>query len=203
MEDLEEEIWKDVVGYEGTYEVSSFGRVKSLARTVFVNKHYQPIRERILAINMNTGKYSVVELSMFGKHKTTLVHRLVAAAFIPNPNNLATINHIDGNKQNNRVGNLEWMTQLDNVRHAISIGIGTSGCTGRFNEKHHRSKVVYQYDLNGVFIKQFPSLSEVGRQLNVTICAVSMCIRNPKRLKQVRGYRWSYERFDVFPPYVS
>lgn len=199
---MEEEIWKDVVGYEGTYMVSSLGRVKSLERTIPINGHYQFVRERFLAINMNTGKYSCTNLSLEGKHRTVLVHRIVAKAFIPNPNNFATINHIDGDKQNNRVDNLEWMTQLDNVRHAILTGLKTHGRTGRINEKNPSSKIVYQYDLDGKFIKQFPSLSEVGRELSVTIGAVSMCILNPKRLKQVRGYRWSYELFDVFPPYV-
>jgi len=106
------EIWKDVVGYEGLYQVSNIGRVKSCDRIVSAgdnNHEYQHIKEKILNCK-SYGKYVQVVLSKEGKVKCFGVHRLVAQAFIPNPYNLPCVNHKDTVKTNNRVNNLEWCT---------------------------------------------------------------------------------------------
>ena len=103
-----EEIWKDIEGYEGLYQVSNMGRVKSVERMKWSGKCYYKAPERILKPRKNGGGYLVVMLSKNGKVKTCRVHRLVATAFIPNPNNLPQINHIDENKGNNHMENLEW-----------------------------------------------------------------------------------------------
>ena len=117
---MNEELWKDIKGYEGLYQVSSFGRIKSLLGW---NGHKYVYREKILNPYMQNSKgtyyRSVVKLKKNGKAKDYKVHRLVAQAFIPNPNNLPQINHIDGNPLNNNVNNLEWCTQKYNVNHAI------------------------------------------------------------------------------------
>lgn len=119
MKDKEE--WKPIKGYEGIYEISNYGRVKSLKGW---DGHKYISRERILAPSkQQTNKYymrSIVGLIKEGKREMHKVHRLVARAFIPNPNNYKIVNHKDGNPLNNRVNNLEWCSQKMNIDHAIN-----------------------------------------------------------------------------------
>ena len=105
------EIWKDIEGYEGLYQVSNKGRVKSLKRKICSNSNhkYNTLSEKLLKLS-GGGKYIQVILCKDGKTSAKLVHRLVAQAFIPNPNNLPCVNHKDENKKNNDVRNLEWCT---------------------------------------------------------------------------------------------
>lgn len=123
------EIWKDIAGYEGLYQASNFGRVKALKRPIsYINKYGNPTntftKEHIMHPS-NVGRgwkehngYLSVALQVKNKQKRYNVHRLVAQAFIPNPENKPQVNHIDGNKHNNRVDNLEWATREENMRHA-------------------------------------------------------------------------------------
>ena len=115
-----DEEWKPIEGYEGIYEISNYGRVKSL---IGWNGHQYIKRERVLApyTERNNKNYmrSRVKLIKNGEKKDAKVHRLVAKAFIPNPNNYKAVNHIDGNPLNNKVDNLEWCTQKENIIHAI------------------------------------------------------------------------------------
>ena len=107
-----QEIWKDIEGYEGLYQVSNKGRVKSLKRKICSNSNnhkYNTLSEKLLKLS-GGGKYIQVILCKDGKTSAKLVHRLVAQAFIPNPNNLPCVNHKDENKKNNDVRNLEWCT---------------------------------------------------------------------------------------------
>lgn len=114
------EIWKDVEGYEGLYQVSNLGRVKSLTHYI-IKENYKPreVKGKILTPFFDRPKgYMSVSLSKNNKIKLQRIHRLVAQAFIPNPDNLIQINHKDGNKSNNNVENLEWCSCKDNIRHA-------------------------------------------------------------------------------------
>lgn len=122
------EFWKDVSGYEGLYQVSNLGRVKSLPRTVRTRYGTGVRKEKILQGGSYPNGYVFVCLCKDGEKKMRMIHRLVAEAFIPNPLNLPTVNHRDGNKQHNWVGNLEWCTQGDNLKHAIEIGLVESQC---------------------------------------------------------------------------
>ena len=123
IEQPDKERWKDVVGYEGLYQVSNLGRVKSLDRTLLgKNSIEYKVRGKIRKISCIGKGYQKIQLSKEGNSKNFLIHRLVAQAFIPNPENLPIVNHIDGNTHNNHVSNLEWVTQSENINHAIKIG---------------------------------------------------------------------------------
>ena len=114
------EIWKDIEGYEGLYQVSNLGRVKSIygwCGNRFVK------RTKILKLKINNKGYTKVYLYKNKKSKMFFVHRLVAMAFVPNPNNLPQVNHKDGNKLNNSIGNLEWCTCSENIKHAYKTGL--------------------------------------------------------------------------------
>ena len=111
------EIWKDIKGFEGLYQVSNLGRVKSL-------KYMKSDKEMVLKSGKNKGGYSLVRLTASGK-QYYLIHRLVAEAFIANSQNLPCVNHIDGDKSNNTVENLEWVSHKENTRHAFDTGLIT------------------------------------------------------------------------------
>lgn len=165
-----QEIWKDVKGYEGLYQVSSLGRVKSLSREVKgrgASKRFIP--ERILKPNNNGHGYENVILSKNGKIKGKGVHRLVAEAFIPNPNNKKEVNHIDGIKDENYIENLEWVTRKENSRHAhengfVKISKGAN---------HYKSKKVYSERLG----KEFVSIKEAAEYLFLSTPSVSKVLR--------------------------
>ena len=111
---MSEEIWKPVVGYEGLYEVSNTGRVRSLDRYDRMNRFW---KGRILNLHTDTGGYLYAQLYLNGKGKNYLVHRMVAQAFIPNPDNLPQVNHKDENKINDCVENLEWCSREYNINY--------------------------------------------------------------------------------------
>lgn len=116
------EIWKPIKGYEGIYEISNFGKVKSIRYFNHVNNKIYS-REKILKLSLNEKGYFRVGLYKSGKEIKFKVHRLVAENFIPNPNKYNEVNHIDGNKQNNCVDNLEWCTHSHNIKEAVKLGL--------------------------------------------------------------------------------
>jgi hypothetical protein len=116
------EEWKDITGFEGFYQISNFGRVKSLG-----GKCGSAIRKpSIRSISLTKDGYEKVRLLKDGKDKTVRIHRLVAEAFIPNPEGKDTVNHIDGNKKNNHVSNLEWADRSEQLYHAYKLGLKQS-----------------------------------------------------------------------------
>lgn len=173
---MKKEIWKDIKGYEGLYQVSNFGRVKSL-----VNNKGQ-YREKILNPIIGNGYYRV-RLFKNKQNKLYSVHRLVAEAFIPNPDNLPQVNHRDENKLNNSVDNLEWCDNKFNMNYG----------TARQRMVEKQSKKVYQYDLEGNLIKIYNSVSETEKDGFMTT-AVSACCRNEKYRHTHKGYRWEYKK---------
>lgn len=121
-----EEVWKEIEGYEGLYEVSNFGRIRSLDRVAITYSNggtqVRKGRIRVGTVDKSTG-YVKLLLCKNAVQVSYTLHRLVALAFIPNPENKPHVNHKDGNKANNHVDNLEWCTALENVQHAISTGL--------------------------------------------------------------------------------
>lgn len=130
------EIWKTVEGFEN-YQVSNLGRVKSLEKYYLMrNKHPLLLAEKILKLS-KSNKYLSIGFCINGKQKRISIHRLVALAFIPNLENKPMVNHIDGNKLNNRVENLEWCTAKENTIHSFKIGVNK----GNIGEKHPMVKI--------------------------------------------------------------
>lgn len=176
------EIWKDINGYEGLYQVSNLGRVKSFSKTVnnYPNcTRVLPEKIRIGGVNKALG-YRMLSLSKDGKTKQFFVHRLVAEAFVPNPNNYPMVNHKDEDKTNNNSSNLEWCTAKYNMAYS-----NVFGCAKKKN-----SKPVRQYDFDGNFIKEYASANEAGRELGVMPYCISFCCQG--KIGSVKGYLWKY-----------
>lgn len=171
---MNKEIWKPVVGYENLYEVSNFGRVKSLPRNSTVKY------ARILKSHTNRYGYLHVNLYKNNKRKDFLVHRLVAEAFIPNPDNLPVVNHKDENPSNNFSTNLEWCT------YEYNINYGTS----QQRKSHKLSKPVCQYTLDNELIKIWSSLTECKNKEGFNIGHIYECCRGIR--KTHKGFKWSY-----------
>lgn len=139
MINLNNEVWKDVPDFEGHYQISNFGRVRSILTS------QGTYRERLRKTYLDRNGYENVDLWKLNKQYKQLVHRLVAKAFIPNPENKPTINHIDGIKHNNDLRNLEWVTQSENLVHASETGlIDKEACKQRMlGTKSKNSKSSY------------------------------------------------------------
>lgn len=180
------EIWKDVIGYEGLYQVSNLGKIK---RVMFTNGKYSFKKERLLNKFLING-YEKVELNKNGIGKPKFIHRLVAEAFIPNPENKLQVNHIDGNKQNNCISNLEWATPSENTKHAYMTGLAKSPNINKYGNLNHSSKEVIQYDLKNIKIKTYGSTKEVMRVTGYDSSCIARCCRG--KLKTAYGYVWRY-----------
>nr|DAQ31525.1 MAG TPA: homing endonuclease [Caudoviricetes sp.] len=131
-----QEIWKDIEGYEGLYQVSNFGRVKSLDRYVLRNENTLFVKGIVLS-QLNNRGYLTVRLCNSGKYKNYLVHKLVANAFIHNDNNYSEINHIDENKHNNYVDNLEWCDRKYNVNYGSRADKFSNSMKGKLAGKNN------------------------------------------------------------------
>ena len=175
------EIWKPIAETNGLYEISTTGCIKR--------------GKRILKAN-TWNIYKVVRLKLNGKYKTCYVHRLVAEAFIANPENKDLVNHKDGNKLNNSVNNLEWCTKQENEKHAWEHGLKekiriTSKENAKIARLYINNKIpVMQTDMNGNLIKIWDSATDAMKELKIDGSAITKCCRG--KLKQSGGYRWQY-----------
>ena len=168
------EIWKDIKGYEGLYQVSNTGKVRSL------NYHRMGVIRELKLIKHHCG-YLEIGLKKNGKRKIFKVHRLVAEAFIPNPDNLPQVNHKDECKTNNCVDNLEWCDVSYNCNY------------GTRNERMSRKlfKTVLQFTLNGDFIKEYESVKEVTELLGLKQSTLSSALTG--RNRTAGGFIWKYK----------
>lgn len=166
-----EEIWKDIKGYEGLYQISTYARVRSLGN----GKSLNPIKNKaqILKGWINDAGYHIVDLHKDGKRRHLRVHRLYAIAFIDNPNNLPEVNHKDGNKLNITINNLEWTTKVGNVIHAWENGLANTR-----GEKNGRSKLT-QLQINEIREKHKTGLytnTLLGKMFGVEQPTISMIV---------------------------
>lgn len=184
-----EEIWKPIKNYENVYEISNFGNVRSLDRQkTLINGTIKVIKGKILKKQRSRGKeyYSVGLYDNNGKQHVYQIHRLVAQAFVPNPNNFTIVNHLDENKQNNHVDNLEWTTIENNNQYS-------------YNKHPERKNVIeiLQYTLEGDFVKKWNSIKEAAEYLNTKQGNISECLRGNS--KSSSGYIWKYYYDDNYP----
>jgi hypothetical protein len=163
------EIWKDVVGYEGLYQVSNLGNVKRLSVNKLNGRFFSICKEKILKDKKNKYGYVNITLTNDGNVKTFLSHRLVAIAFIPNLKNKPCVNHINGIKYDNRVENLEWVTAKENTKHAYDTGLqksvkGELHCQSILTEKkvlEIRASNLKQKDLAVIYNVGYKLISQI------------------------------------------
>lgn len=167
------ETWKDIKDYEGCYQVSNLGRVKSLERTVKRGTNFLPIKERILKSYINTDGYLMVDLRKDGKRKTTRIHRIVGEAFITNLENKPEINHKDGIKINNEPENLEWCTHGENIKHAFKSGLRNNRGENNPRAKLTWKKVKEIRSLKGKF-----SLRKLGKMYDIDSTVIGDIFNN-------------------------
>ena len=152
------EEWKDIKGYEGIYQISSFGRVYSVKNNIFISQ------------SVRANGYMQISLHKDGKRKPVLVHRLVAEAFIPNPENKETVNHLDEDKTNNRVDNLEWATVKENCNYGTHTERVVS----------HKRHPVYLLETNTIY----KSLAEAARQTGINVSTICNNLSLPDEKKR-------------------
>jgi hypothetical protein len=185
------EIWKDIKNFEGYYQVSNLGRIRSITRKVSVVNGSRTTKGQILKPLKTKNGYYRIDLRLNQSHNYFLIHRLVAQTFIPNPNNYPYINHKDSNPLNNNVNNLEWCTQSYNIKYAYTNGNAkpTAGCFKKGCIPHNLSKVA-QYDKQGNLIEIYASVKLASKSINRTTTSIFYCLAG--RTKSCGGYIWRY-----------
>lgn len=181
---MDKEVWKNINGYEGLYQVSNLGRIKSLRR--FKSDHSKKVlvKERFLLGHTrrpNTNDYLNVVLSKNGECKRYAIHRLVAQEFIDNPNGKPQVNHIDGNKQNNRADNLEWCTNQENCRHYV------------LNDLHKKHKRIVQCDLSGEKLRTWELFVDIENELGIDKRLIHRCCNHKDNVQKAKGFIWKFE----------
>ena len=185
------EIWKDIKDYEEMYQVSNLGNIKSLKRKIKNNGTYGGLctyNERTLRQFVDTCGYYFVNLCKDGIRKRIRVHRIVAQEFLKNPNHYNEINHIDGNKLNNNVLNLEYCTHQHNTKEAWRLGLIHPNF--KLGKDHHNSKSIQQFNKDGVFIKEWDCARQAERELGIANQNISHCCNG--KCKTAGGYIWRF-----------
>lgn len=176
------EEWRDIKGYEGLYQVSNEGRVKSVDRVIETPNNIRNYKSKILVQTEKWCGYYEVSLYKNGKREHKSIHRLVAEAFIPNPQNKQCVDHINGIRNDNKVENLRWCTQQENNSFELAVE----------HQKNNpaKSKQVYQYTLDGNLVAIYPSTMEAERNGFYNTLISRCCLGKQETHK---GYRWSYK----------
>lgn len=180
---MNEEIWNDIKGYEGLYQVSNKGNVKSLERTCKTKWYVRRVKERIYAQSLDRYGYPIVTLHKNGKRSTFTVHKLVASAFLKKPDGCNSINHIDENKQNNNLENLEWCTVQENNAYG----------TRAERIAQNQQQPILQCDLEGNVIKEWPGMNAVSRETGYDQGLISKVCNNVYRHRTAYGFKWKFK----------
>lgn len=175
---MKHEKWKPIKGYEGLYEVSTLGNVRSLSRTITRgDKIIKRIKEKILKPGITNKGYKYVNLLRNGVAKSATIHRLVALAFIPNESQSPCIDHINGDKKDNRLSNLRWCTYKENQNFTLAIS-------------HRKTTPIRQLTEDGSTIKIFDSISAAEKETTVSHSNICACCQGKRKF--AGGYRWEY-----------
>jgi hypothetical protein len=174
------EQWKDVIGYEGSYQVSNLGNVRSL------NYRRQGFAQNLVPKLSNRGYYHV-HLRKDGKVKDFTIHRLVAMMFLPNFRELPEINHINEVKTDNRVENLEWCTRSQNVRHSLP---DTRRPNTRRPRKRARNEPIIQSDSHGSIVKTWDNVREIELATKMSAWSIYQCCEGKR--KTAYGFKWQF-----------
>lgn len=189
-----DEIWVDVPDYEQFYQVSNFGRIRSKTRIARNKNGNRIIQGKLLKPGLNSRGYSRLNVKTNAIHKHFFIHRLVANIFVPNPQNKPHVNHLDSNPLNNHYKNLEWVSHLGNMHHAINKGRFDNHfkrLTALFKESNERrQKAVIGINKQTGVIVSFQSIQEAGRNFNNRAGDICRCCKGEKR--EVEGYVWEY-----------
>lgn len=190
------EIWKNIEGYEN-YRVSNLGRVKSL-------NYRRTGRKEILKCYKDRNGYLIISLSQGkGKNNWFLVHRLVAQAFIPNPDNKPQVDHINTDRTDNRVENLRWCTREENMNNPLTrkvlsesqLGV-KSHMYGKFGKQHHHSIPILQFTKDGILVKKWDCIIDAARELSIN--QSNICSHLKGKRKTIGGYVWKYYDIDTY-----
>jgi hypothetical protein len=192
-------MWKEIPDTDGLYFANEFGNIKSSSRSVKLVSHnkasYYMRAGKILKQPLNSHGYPCVTIKYLnGTQKVVQVHRLIAKTFIPNPDNLPQINHIDGNKCNNNVQNLEWCSVRDNIRHAYKTGLnqGSKPWLGKVGKMHPNSIPVIALNLDGSLYKEYESISLAAKDVGMCSSShISACLHGHR--KSAGGFIWKFK----------
>lgn len=201
-------IWKAIPGYEGYYEVSTEGEIRSLDR--YVNNRNSFVVGRIMHLSMGPSGYLQVGLCKNGKRKNFKVHKIVAKVFIPNPDNKPCVDHINTCRTDNRACNLRWVSLKENSSNPLTIihskfgkekvmGIRKSGCHKFNKDATNKPKPVHRYNLDGVYIDSFQSLLDAETVTGIEINGIKNALN--KIYKHAGGYLWKTEKALFCEPY--
>ena len=184
MDNLVEEIWKDIPTYEGIYQASNLGKIKSLER-IAIKKYRgnRVVKERIMLGTINEDGYLKVHFKNNNRNNSYFIHRLIAQTFIDNPYNKEQINHKDGNKLNNKVDNLEWVTNLENQQHAWRNRL-------KYYKGQNDIKVL-QFNMDNKFIKEYKSITDAHKQCGISLGNICNCCKGKR--SSAGGYKWRYK----------
>lgn len=172
------ENWKDIEGYEGRYQISNYGRVRSLPRKVRFGNQTRLVGGKILKHKVKRGGYAFIQLRIDLKERDFHIHRLVAKSFVKGYQEGLDVNHIDGNKLNNKATNLEWCTRKQNIFHSIYI-----------LKQSRRCKAVQSHDDNGR-IHRYVSITDASRQTGISHKRIANCLKQEN--STVGGLKWNY-----------
>lgn len=206
---MEKEIWRPVKGYEGYYEISNFGRLKSLERKVKQGNHFRFVPEKIKKPHMSGDGYPAYTLCKDCKSRMIRTHLLIARAFIPNPDNKGYVDHINTDKNDFSIKNLRWVTAKENANNPLTLRhCRENTYIKEVSDKAKRTKIergcktaprkVYQFSKEAKFIKEWFCPNTVQQEIGIHATAIRDCC-NKKRFS-AGGFLWSYNK-DIITPY--
>ena len=207
---MDNEIWKPVSGFEGYYEVSSLGRIRSVERYVKQADHLRYVKPKIKQITIGRGGYPSVTLCKNRRSRQYRIHRLVAEAFIPNPDNKPFVDHLNTDRTDFRIENLRWVDAGENARNPNTMAhCRENTYTKERTKKIHETtrargtsnapKTVYQYTKDGLFVKEYESLEEAGRQTSIYATSIRRALNDNSQ--SAGGYMWFSTKQESSPQY--